>query len=93
MFANTKLAKKIWFVPTIIAVIAVVIGVIVNLANDYYMDYSYSYYYYYSSATFDWGMFIGDIVGRFGSLIGVALVGINAKLNWGVDKTDDNQTI
>lgn len=75
LYLGNKSIEKLWVAPIALSLVLSVVYMIVNLSNEAYTS---GYYYSY----FDWGYFLVDAATRIGSVIGVGVTCLNAKLNW-----------
>ncbi len=80
LFINKKPnGRKYWYLPVALAGIAVIISTIENIANG-----AFEYQGYYSTS-FMWDAFIPYIASQIGSVVGICVSALNAKLNWFAD--------
>lgn len=82
LYLGNKTLKKSWYIPAVLCFVISVIYVIINIIDN---RYTYEFYYTY----FDWEIFLVDIATRFGSVIGVAVTCLNAKVNWYSEEKQD----
>lgn len=80
LFINKKPnGRKLWYLPVILAGVVALISIIESLADG---RFEYSYYY---SSSFMWEAFIPYVASLIGSVFGILVSALNAKLNWFTD--------